>query len=346
MAVYTNAERFFRALERKEPDVVPHFEFNFSPVVRNKILPGASYEDFIEHMDWDALTHYEFHKEKVISENPRVTRDEWGTLKRYTTEVLPIPLAAAVKSEKDLERYEIPNPDDEDRFEQIQRWAKQYKGERAIVVLVYDLNWLAANIMGFDDRLIAFYTNPELVLLVNQIVLEYRLRYIKNAIEAGADVILIAGDWAYKNGPMFSQEHYNKFVLPPFKRTVQEIKKHGVYVMKHSDGNCWSFIDSLIETGVDAFHPIDPLADMDIGEVKCKYGDRLCLMGNVNCASTLTFGTTDEVREETEEVIRKAGTGGGLICMSSNSIHSAVKPENYIEMLKTIREYGKYPLSS
>ena len=50
-------------------------------------------------------------------------------------------------------------------------------------------------------------------------------------------------------------------------------------------------------------------------------------------------------RKEAEEVIRKAGKGGGLICMSSNSIHSGVIPKNYIAMLEAIKEYGKYPLN-
>jgi hypothetical protein len=30
--------------------------------------------------------------------------------------------------------------------------------------------------------------------------------------------------------------------------------------------------------------------------------------------------------------------------MSSNSIHSGVNPQNYVTMVKTIQEYGKYPL--
>ena len=30
--------------------------------------------------------------------------------------------------------------------------------------------------------------------------------------------------------------------------------------------------------------------------------------------------------------------------MSSNSIHSGVKPENYLAMLEIIHEYGVYPL--
>ena len=40
-----------------------------------------------------------------------------------------------------------------------------------------------------------------------------------------------------------------------------------------------------------------------------------------------------------------SGVGGGLICMSSNSVHSGVKPENYLAMVRTIREFGRYPLS-
>jgi len=346
MAKYTHAERLFRALERKEPDMVPHFEESIDGKIMNAILPGASYEEFIEYMDWDALVHRDrsFIKEEVLSESPRIVRDEWGAVKRYTREIDPIPIEAPIKSEKDLESYKPPDPDEERRFELLERWVKRYKGERAIVAFVTDHNAITSDILGFSERLMAFYTNPELVLRVHQIVLDYLLRYINNATAAGADLVFIVGDWAYKNGPMFSLEHLNKFVLPPFKAMVQEAKKRGVYVMKHSDGNCWPFLDSIIETGVDAFQPVDPMADMDIGEVKQRYGDRLCLMGNVNCGSTLTFGTVAEVQRETKEVIRKAGIGGGLIAASSNSIHSAVKPENYVEMVRTIREYGKYPL--
>lgn len=346
MTKLTNAERVFRALERKHPDMVPHYEQGIHHKVMNAILPGASYEEFIEYMDWDALVSRDrlLLKEEVLSESPRITRNEWGAVKRYTEEITPIPVEAPIKSEKDLEGYQPPDPDAEYRFQQIQKWVRRYKGERAIVAFVTDHNSITSDILGFSERLMAFYTDPELVLRVHQIVLDYQRRYINNAIAAGADIVFIVGDWAYKNGPMFSPEHYNRFVLPPFKAMVQEAKKGGVYVMKHSDGNCWSLLDGIVEAGADAFHPIDPMADMDIGEVKEKYGDKLCLMGNVNCATTLSFATVEEVQQETKEVIRKAGFGGGLIISSSNSIHSAVKPENYLEMVRTIREYGQYPL--
>ena len=101
----------------------------------------------------------------------------------------------------------------------------------------------------------------------------------------------------------------------------------------------------ILDTGIDGLHPIDPMAGMDIGEAKEKFGDRVCLCGNVSCAFSLVSGTVEEVKQETKEVIRKAGKGGGLICMSSNSIHSGVNPNNYVAMVEAIREYGSYPLA-
>ena len=99
-----------------------------------------------------------------------------------------------------------------------------------------------------------------------------------------------------------------------------------------------------METGIDALHPIDPIAGMDLGEVKIEYGDRICLMGNVECGELLSWGTKKDVRKTVKECIRKAGKGGGLICMSSNSVHSGVKPENYLAMVETVKKYGEYPL--
>ena len=84
---------------------------------------------------------------------------------------------------------------------------------------------------------------------------------------------------------------------------------------------------------------------MDLGQLKEKYGQRVCLLGDVDCAYTLTWGTLEEVRDEVKRCIHQAASGGGYICMSSNSIHSAVKPENYVEMVDAVHKYGQYPIS-
>ena len=65
----------------------------------------------------------------------------------------------------------------------------------------------------------------------------------------------------------------------------------------------------------------------------------------MDCAQLMTFGTPDQVAEATREALRQGAPGGGFILSSSNSIHSAVKPENYQALLRTWQECGHYPLN-
>ena len=101
----------------------------------------------------------------------------------------------------------------------------------------------------------------------------------------------------------------------------------------------------IIDTGVDAINPIEPVAGMDIGDVKQKYGDRVCLVGNVDCSHILSEASTDEVTQSVAECIRKGSPGGGHIIASSNCIHSAVKPENYLAMIQATKQFGGYPIA-
>ena len=84
---------------------------------------------------------------------------------------------------------------------------------------------------------------------------------------------------------------------------------------------------------------------MDIFQLKRDYGERLTLIGNVNCATTLVNGPATAVRAETESVIHQAAPGGGYLLSTSNSVHPGVKPEYYLTMLETARNVGQYPIT-
>jgi uroporphyrinogen decarboxylase len=100
----------------------------------------------------------------------------------------------------------------------------------------------------------------------------------------------------------------------------------------------------LVESGIDAINPMEPDAGMDIGEVKRKYGGRLCLVGNIDCGYLLSRASVEEVTETVKKCILEAAFGGGFIMSSSNSIHSSVKPENYVAMIEATHRYGNYPI--
>jgi uroporphyrinogen decarboxylase len=84
---------------------------------------------------------------------------------------------------------------------------------------------------------------------------------------------------------------------------------------------------------------------MDLGDVKAKYGDRICLLGNVDCKYVLPYGSGDDVRRDVRRCIDAAGKNGGFVLTSSNSMHSNVKVENIYTMVDEARKYGKYSCS-
>jgi len=101
----------------------------------------------------------------------------------------------------------------------------------------------------------------------------------------------------------------------------------------------------LIDTGIDAINPIEPIAGMDIEEVKGTYGHRVCVIGNVDCGEVLSRAPVEEVIRAVRECLAKAARGGGHIMSSSNCIHSAVLPQNYKAMVDATKKYGSYPIS-
>ena len=341
-------ERIHKALTLEEPDRVPHFEFLIDKKVRNGIKPSLSYEDCIDYLDIEGIglpDKTTSHRYIPVDEAKRVYRDQWGAIVRYTEEATPIPYDPVIKSEHDLDNYVPPDPDEEWRYDNLRKTVQRFKGEKAIfcgVTDVFDIvkESFLGDVVVFTDMI----RNPGLVHRMSEIVLNYQLRYIKNCREVGADFFFINGDYAVTNGPMVSPKMATEFLMPYLKSIVEYVHKERALLIKHSDELLWPLFDQIIAIGVDGIHPIDPEAGMDMGEAKAKYGDKICLLGNIDCGPLLTWGTPEEVRQATKECLRKGGKGGGLICMSSNSIHSGVKPENYIAMVETIHEYGKYPL--
>jgi uroporphyrinogen decarboxylase len=344
----TGTERMIKALKGEIPDTVPHFELVIDPKVREAILPGSSHNEFTEYMDLDAVIIYDkvgSWKFDTVDKDKKIFRDQWGALTKFTSEVIGHPIGVAIKNEKDLEHFVPPDPDEEWRYEPLKKIIKRFKGERAVIAHATDVfNISADSMLGPEEYFKNLIANPDLVDRVQEIVLNYNLKYIKNCMELDPDVLCISGDWAMSKGPFVSPKNTARFLIPALKKQVDVAHQFGKPAFKHTDGNVTKILDLLVETGIEGFHPIDPLAGMDLGEVKEKYGKKICLMGNVNCASTLSWKSLDEVRQEVKECIKKAGYGGGYICMSSNSIHSGVKPENYVAMVKAIREFGRYPL--
>ena len=336
-------ERTVAALELREPDQIPIFEWAIDPKVVEGLCPGRDYFGMVEELDLDGVTVRGGHLPTRDVSSASVIVDRWGVRQGRTAEAY-YPIEGPIKSEADLERYTPPNPFDDVLVADLRAAVDRFKGKKFITYTSTSDFMAATNLRGFSELLVDLVDNPRLVSGILEMASEYYCALVRRVIEVGADGVMLGDDWAHNTGPFMSPAQFREFFLPYFKRAVETVKEAGGYVIKHSDGNIWSILDMVVDTGIDAINPIQPDAGMDIGEVKQKYGDRVCIAGNINCGYTLSNASEEQVVREVKEAIRKAGPGGGYIMMSSNTLHSSVKPENYRAMLETTRAYGKYPL--
>lgn len=340
----TSYERVKAALELKEPDRVPIVEFVIDPKVAKAACPGAENQtDFEEAMDLDGVCcGAQFNK--VYENSDGMYTDEWGVTYKSGSEVVSHPIKGPIQNMDDLKKYIPPDPGVPHRLGKLPELVHRFKGKKAIVFHHRAAFMWSAYLNGIDNLLLNFLNAPDFVHDLLDKVLEINEKIIRNAIRAGADVIVLGDDYASNNGPLMSPKMFNEFIRPRLKKIVDAIHEEGGYVIKHSDGNIRLLLEMMVDTGIDGLNPIESVAGMDIGQVKREYGDRVCLVGNIDCGELLSSGSVEEVEAAVRECIRKASPGGGHIISSSNSIHSSVKPDNFIAMINAAKKYGKYPL--
>jgi len=192
----------------------------------------------------------------------------------------------------------------------------------------------------------AMMDEPLLVERYMEATTEGVMPILRAQLEMGVDGILGAVDWCFGKAPLFSPDMFLRFMVPHLRRIVETCHEHGAPYIKHLDGHTTQHLDLLInEVGIDGLHSIEPAAGMDIGVLKKKYGDRVVLLGNIDCGHLLTFGSEDEVVEQVKNILRAASPGGGHVFASSNSIHSGVSPEIFWAMINAVKTYGTYPIS-
>ncbi len=156
-------------------------------------------------------------------------------------------------------------------------------------------------------------------------------------IEAGAEVVFMCADYCFNDGPFFSPTMFREFVTPFLKRQIDAFREAGAYTVKHTDGDIMPILDQLVECRPTVIHSLDPMAGVDIKEVKERYGDTVCLMGNVNCAYLQT-GPDDKMVESAMYCLEHGGAGlGGYVYSTSNCVFKGVPLDRYLRMLP-IRE--------
>ena len=174
---------------------------------------------------------------------------------------------------------------------------------------------------------------------------EFSYEVTKAQIEAAdgyLDGMVIWGDVAYRKGLFMGPAYWRQYYKPTIARIIELCHSHGLPVIYHGCGNANSYLEDMIEIGLDGYNPLEAKADMDVVELRERLGHRLAFCGNSDMR-VWERGDPDEIRREVLHRLR-AADGGGYVFMSDHSVSSDVSGQTYDLIVKLVREYGTYPL--
>jgi uroporphyrinogen-III decarboxylase len=143
---------------------------------------------------------------------------------------------------------------------------------------------------------------PELLEALLDVLLEWELQRIDLLIEEKIDV-LVHRAW-YEGTDFWTPKNFRRLLRPRLQQLIDKAHAHDIpfrYIITKG----WKPLrNDLLEMGVDCITGIDPVQDrLDLAEVKRQVGGQISLMGGMNAAVTLTFGSEAEIRQAVDKAM-------------------------------------------
>jgi len=254
----------------------------------------------------------------------------------------------------DLETYSWPQVERLVRLDETEQRARFLKEETDFAVVgraadSYGPLERCCGLRSTQQFLIDLVEDPPFAAHLVGRVTDTLCRLLEVYLEAAGeylDILELPGDDYASARPIISGRMFDRYFAPAWRRLIEVVKQKAprVKIMFHSDGNMEPFLSRLIELGVDIFHCLEPLPEVDMAQIKQTYGEKLCFWGAVDIKTELQ-GDRARVHAEARRRIGLLGHGGGYVLAPSNHLQPDVPPGNVVALFEAAREYGRYPLS-
>ena len=194
------------------------------------------------------------------------------------------------------------------------------------------------NVMFYD-----FVDDPAYMDEVFEFYGRYALARVEAACQAGADEIMLGGSASSLSAS--SPRNFRKYDLPFIQKAAQVCRRYGVFSHLHVCGRSRKVVEMVCEeTDVDVMEPLEepPGGDVDIAEVKRRYGGNICLKGNINTFEFMLQATPEQVEEKCKRAIDAAAADGGYVLSTGDQCGRDTPHANLFKMVEVAKTYGKY----
>ena len=342
----TPRQRVLAAIEHRAPDRTPS-DFWAEEATWNRLCTHLGQTDrnrILEHLQVD-VRHLTVPSlpERAIGNG--LVQNMWGERYVYkqtawgpVREDVPGALCRA-KSLEDFKSFPWPRPCDLDYShlaEECRRWENH-----ALLYGFADVWQRAALVRGWEGMFLDMVEHPDWVhWICGKFTDFYHEDYAREAeaSDGRIDLYLVISDLGGQTGPLISLTMFRQFVAPYLQKMIECIHGLGGKVLYHSCGQIRTFIEDLIQLGVDVLNPIQPVSpEMAPERLKADFGERLAFHGGIDMQNLLPLGSPEEVGEEVEHYCRTLGHHGGYILAPAHLFQPDVPPENILAFYRAGR---------
>ncbi|MBN1343592.1 MAG: hypothetical protein JXQ73_12970 [Phycisphaerae bacterium] len=265
--------------------------------------------------------------------------DEWGTRWGHAYGgVGATPVDHPIKDWSQLDDYlahRVPDPNAPGRLDDARRVIEMHRDSKYCVGMIHlTLFERMHALRGMEPLFMDFYTSEPEVRRLSETLTDYVVQLVHQWAKIGVDALLFTDDWGTQTSMMIAVDMWKEYFEAPYRRTFDEVHRHGMDVIFHSCGNVTDIVANLADVGVDVVDPIQPGA-MDPQEVARRFGGKVAFSGGID-DQRLVSHTPQRLKDEVRRTIDTLGSpfGGAYLVGPAN----VMTPEIPIENLRALFE--------
>ncbi len=328
----TERERVLRSLAKQESDIVP-YNLDLTDDVKNRLTDY--YKDASFYSKTGSHLAQERNESFTVLDEHR-TQDMFGAIWLLDQEGDFGVVENCMLPEPTLRNYTFPEPNEALIKEKCERLQKQTDKFRMYTIgfSMYERAW---SLRGVESTLMDFVLNPTFMHELMERIAEYNKQVIEIVSQYDIDCIFFGDDWGQQKGLIMGPKIWRDFIKPRRKDEYAFVKRKGMYVAQHSCGDIYEVFPDLVEIGMDIYNTFQPEI-YDIRKVKREFGKDITFYGGVSTQHVLPYGTPEEVKTQTQELLDVMGRDGGYICAPTHSIPNDVPTENILAFLEVVQK--------
>lgn len=194
--------------------------------------------------------------------------------------------------------------------------------------------------LGFSEAMLKIASRPEEVRKMVEKNCRLNEEKGKRLVEAGAQALIIGDDIAYNHGTYTSVKTLKEVLFPSLKGQVAALKREGVPVFFHSDGNYTAVLDELASCGFSGLQCLEEGAGMGIAAIRQKLPPPFCLMGGLDLSYVSPDYPPAALAEKIAALMAEGKAGGSYIFGTNGGLSANLDPAAAACMFRCSQEYA------